>query len=191
MSRLEFALRMREEHPEYYFPNFGVSSHVDPSVRVPEWVTIGENVVIHAGVVFGAQGFGFVEYKGKQLHIPHIGGIVIGDDVEVFENTLITRGTVGNTVIGDGSKIDGLIHIAHNVTIGKNTLIASGGLIGGSVEIGDRVFIGSKTVLRDHVKVASGTIIGCGSNIVKDIVEESTVWAGNPARFLRWRRDDE
>ena len=192
MSRKDFVLTMLSEHPEKYPVTHGYSSYVHPSVEIPEWVTIGDNVIIHAGVVFGAQGFGFERIDGDiQTHIPHIGEIIIEDDVEIFDLTVITRGTVGNTVLKKGSKIDALVHIAHNVIFGENSLVCSHGGIGGSAVIGKNVFLGTGTIIKAHVKIADGTLLGSGSNVIYDITEENGVWAGNPAKFLRYRRPGE
>lgn len=176
-KRLEFCLEMREKYPEEY--------KIHSSVHIPEWVTIGRNVSIKEGCKIGTQGFGFQESNGIQLHIPHIGGVIIEDNVEIFENTIVCRGTLENTIIGSGTKIDVQCHVSHNVKIGKNCVIPSGCIFGGSSEIGDNVFIGSNSTLRDHVKIASNVTIGCGSNVVKDITEENTTWAGNPARKIK------
>jgi UDP-3-O-[3-hydroxymyristoyl] glucosamine N-acyltransferase len=191
MSRIEFAILQRKNNPEIYKYNYPGHSFVHPSVIIPEWVRIGKEVVIHQGVVFGCQGFGFVKVDGRQLHIPHLGGVVLGDRVEIFDNAVITRGTVGDTVIGDDSKIDALVHVAHNVRIGKNFLVCSGSVLGGSCEFGNDVFIGSNSSVKDHVKIVDGVFVGVGSNVIKDIVEVGTVWAGNPAKFIRARRENE
>ncbi len=179
VSRTGFCLEMRAKYPE--------TSSIHPTVIIPLWVKLGKNVSIREGCLIGTQGFGFEEVDSIQLHIPHIGGVIIGDDVEIFEYTIVCRGTVDNTIIGSGTKIDVLCHVAHNVKIGENCLIPSGCILGGSSEVGDHVFIGSNSTLKDHVKIASNVIIGCGSNVVKDITEENTIWAGNPAKFIRGR----
>lgn len=190
MSRLEFALKMRKEHPENYEVNFGWNSHIHPSVEVPAWVAIGERVIVHKGVTLGSQGFGFEQDEnGVWLHIPHIGNLIIEDDVEIFEGCNLCRGTVDNTVIGNGTKIDALCHIGHNVKIGKNCLITAHSILGGSSMIGNNVYIGLNSTVIDHASVADGTYLGQGTNVVKNIDFANGVWVGNPAKFLKWRGD--
>lgn len=182
MSRLEFALKMRREYPEVY--------GVHHSVEVPSWVEIGERVVIHKGVTLGSQGFGFErDENGVYLHIPHIGKLIIEDDVEIFEGCNLCRGTVEDTVVGKGTKIDALCHIGHNVKIGKNCLITAHSILGGSSTIGDNVYIGLNSTIIDHASIVDGVFIGQGSNVVRDIRELNSVWVGNPARFLRERHE--
>jgi carbonic anhydrase/acetyltransferase-like protein (isoleucine patch superfamily) len=184
--RLEFTLNMRKEHPENYEVNFGWNSYIHPSVEVPPWVIIGEKVIVHKGVILGSQGFGFEQDEsGVWLHIPHIGKLIIEDDVEIFEHCNICRGTVDNTTIGKGTKIDALCHIGHNVKIGKNCIITAHSILGGSSVIGDNVYIGLNSTIIDHASIAKGVFLGQGTNVIKSIYETYSVWAGNPAKFLR------
>lgn len=160
------------------------------SVKVPEWVSLGENVSIHAGVCLGSQGFGFErDEEGLPLHIPHIGQLVIEDDVEIFEGTNICRGTIAETRICRGTKIDALCHIGHNAIVGKNCIITAHCVIGGSCRIGDGVYIGLNSTIKNKVEIADGVFVGQGSNVIEDILDPDTVWIGNPARFLRKLRD--
>lgn len=176
-KRLEFCLDMRSIYPEW------VGIH--PSVVIPKWVTFGKNVSIHEGCKIGSQGFGFEKYDGKWLHIPHSGGLLIGEDVEIFENCNICRGTINDTIIGYGTKIDVFCHIGHNARIGSNCLITAHSVIGGSCNIGNDVYIGLNSTVKDHISITDGVTIGCGSNVIKDIKEPNTTWVGNPARLLR------
>ena len=181
-ERLAFCRLQRRMHPE--------QAYIDPSVRIPQWVRIGHNVTIREGCFLGTQGFGFEpDEDGNLLHIPHSGILIIEDNVEIFEGTQIARGTVDATVIGSGTKIDVLCHIAHNVHIGRRCSIAGGSCIGGSAIIGNDVFIGTGTTIKDHVHIADRVFIGCGSNVVKDITRPNSICAGNPARFLRDRSE--
>lgn len=178
-KRLEFCLEMREKYPEK-------SEYIHPSVFIPEWVVLGKNVKIHEGVTVGNQDAGFEkDENGIWLHIPQIGRLIIEDDVEIFEGTNACRGTVGDTIIGSGTKIEALCHIAHNVRIGKNCIISVGSILGGSSVIGNNVYIGLNSTIIDHAFIADNVFIGMGSNVIKDILEPNTVWVGNPARFLK------
>ena len=178
-KRLKFCLEMRGKYPE--------TAGIHLSVTIPDWVIIGKNVSIHEGVTIGSQGFGFEKDQDDNwLHIPHIGKVIIGDDVEIFEGTNICRGTVNDTIIGKGTKIDALCHIGHNVVIGENCIITAHCMIGGCV-IGNRVWVGPNSSIIQKVKIADDVLIGMGSNVVEDILQPNTVWAGNPARFFRVR----
>ena len=184
-ERLKFCLEMMRKYPEQ-------TAYIHPSVVIPEWVSIGENVVVHEGVTLGSQGFGFErDSNGVWLHIPHIGRLVIEDNVEIFEGTNICRGTIEDTVIGKGTKIYALCHIGHNAIIGKNCLLTAHCIIGGSSVLGDNVYVGLNTTIKNKIKVVDGVFIGQSSNVVKDIIIENSVWAGNPAKFLRWRKETE
>lgn len=184
MNKLKFCLEMRQKYPEV------ISIH--PSVKIPEWVKLGNNVSIHEGCIIGSQGFGFERVEGKLLHIPHIGLVIIEDSVEIFEGCNICRGTIDETRIGRGTKIDALCHIGHNAKIGKDCLITAHCIVGGSVVIGDNVYLGLNTTVKDHVSIADHTMIGCGSNVVEDIVSPpESVWVGNPAKFMRMKRLNE
>ncbi|OGM08451.1 hypothetical protein A2Z67_06015 [Candidatus Woesebacteria bacterium RBG_13_36_22] len=185
--RLEFTLQMRKDYPEVYELNYG-KSFIHPSVEVFPWVEIGERVIIHKGVTLGTQGFGFEENEdGNYLHIPHIGKLIIEDDVEIFEYCNVARGTVENTIVGKGTKIDAFCHIGHNVQIGKNCMITAHSILGGSSRIGNNVYIGLNSTVIDHAVISEGAYIGQGSNVISNIVEPDSVWVGNPARFLRKR----
>lgn len=181
-ERLQFCLEMRQRYPE--------TPNIHKSVVVPKWVVLGRNVTIHEGVTLGSQGFGFEkDQDGIFLHIPHIGKLIIEDDVEIFEGTNVCRGTVGETRIGKGTKIDALCHIGHNVVIGVNVLITAHVIIGGSCTVKDNVYIGLNSTIRNKVKIAEGVFVGQGSNVVRNIVEPRTVWLGNPAKCIGLRED--
>ncbi len=145
---------------------------------------IGKNVIVKQGAVIGTDGFGFERCVKRLIRFPSLGGIVIGDNVEIGADTCIDRGTLGDTVIGDGTKIDNLVHIGHNAKIGKHCLIVANVLIGGSAVIGDECFIGASAVIRDGIKIGKRAFVGMGAVVVKDVAEGETV-VGNPAKPIK------
>jgi len=112
--------------------------------------------------------------------------LVLGDNVEIGKYTVLDCGSYRNTVVGDGTKIDNLVHIGHNVIIGKNCLIVAGTVVGGSVEIGDSCYIGMNVSIRDHVKIGKHVLIGAGSVVLRDVPDYDIV-AGNPAISIKNR----
>ncbi|HWR89989.1 MAG TPA: UDP-3-O-(3-hydroxymyristoyl)glucosamine N-acyltransferase [Dissulfurispiraceae bacterium] len=156
----------------------GDSCVIYPNVTVREGVTIGHRVIIHAGAVIGADGFGFVFDGGKHNKIPQVGGVVIGDDVEIGANTTVDRATTGNTVIGSGTKIDNLVQVGHNVQVGRNVILVAQIGIGGSTEIGDGVMMGGQSAVAEHSVIEPGAMLAARSGIM-GIVRKG-VYAGTP-----------
>jgi UDP-3-O-[3-hydroxymyristoyl] glucosamine N-acyltransferase len=145
-------------------------------------VRIGRNVTIHAGTVLGADGFGYNRNDAGELEkFPHVGGIVIEDDVEIGSNTCVDRGTLGNTIIRQGAKIDNLVHIAHNVLIGRHSAVIAHAMIGGSTRIADHAWIAPSACLRDDISIGEHAVVGLGAVVVKDVPDNVTVMAV-PAR---------
>jgi UDP-3-O-[3-hydroxymyristoyl] glucosamine N-acyltransferase len=132
-------------------------------------VRIGARVTIKAQTVLGGAGFGF--HSGPQGHqrIPHVGGLVIGDDVEIGSLCSVDRGSIDDTVIELGTKIDNMVHIGHNVRIGEHCILAGGTLVGGSTRLGRFVIVGGSAGLGDHVTVGDGARIGAGTGVFRDI----------------------
>lgn len=154
-----------------------------PHIRstLPPFVKVGVQVTIHENVYF-TEGFGYArDENGKWLHIPHAGGISIGDNVDIYEQTTINRGAVGDTTIGSGTKIDHHCHIGHNSRIGENCIICAGVILAGSVIIGDNVWIGPGSTVKNKVLVGKDCYIGSNSNVVED-VQYHHLAKGNPAR---------
>jgi len=148
----------------------------------------GHNVKISPSAVLGEEGFGF-ERDRDGYEIPlqrreHKFSVVIGDNVEIGANSIVHRGRHRDTIIGEGTKIDALVHVAHNVLIGKHVLIVAGTVLGGSSEIGDECFLGENVSIKEGVKIANNVTIGMGSVVRHDITEPNTTWAGNPCKKI-------
>jgi UDP-3-O-[3-hydroxymyristoyl] glucosamine N-acyltransferase len=152
---------------------------VFPHAVLYQDVVLGERCVVHSGAVLGADGFGFVWDGDKQHKVPQIGGVVVGDDVEFGANTCVDRATCGETLVGRGTKLDNLVQVAHNVSIGEHTVIAAQVGIGGSSSIGSRDTIGGDVAVSDHVSIADGVVVGGRSGVFQDIAEPGE-YAGFP-----------
>jgi UDP-3-O-[3-hydroxymyristoyl] glucosamine N-acyltransferase len=143
-----------------------------PQAVLYHQVTLGNRVMVHAGAVLGADGFGFVETKaGSYQKIPQIGTVVVEDDVEIGACATIDRATLGETRICRGVKIDNLVHIAHNCLVGDDTAIAAQAGISGSTKLGSRVRLAGQVGLAGHIRIADDVIIGPGSGVPGDISE--------------------
>lgn len=140
------------------------------NVSIENKVVIGNGVHIFSGTVIGVDGFGFFkDGEDNNQRVPHYGGVIIGDNVEIGANCVVNRGTLGNTVIGACTKIDSLNHIAHNVMVGKNCLITGGVKIGGSAHIGNRCYLAPQCFVKNQVNVGNGCMINSGTIVVDDI----------------------
>ncbi len=157
-----------------------------PRVTVYERITIGARCLIHSGAVIGADGFGFEMVAGAWNKVPQVGTIMIGDDVEIGANSCIDRATLGVTAIGDGTKLDNMVHIGHNCRIGKHVVIAAQTGLAGGVSIGDYAVVGGQVGIGDKARIESKAIIGSGAGILtsKIVRAGEPVW-GTPARPLR------
>ena len=151
---------------------------------------VGDGVIIHAGARIGQDGFGFdIGGPSGRVKVPQVGCVRIGNDVEIGANTTIDRGTLTDTVIGEGTKIDNLVQIAHNVVIGRYCIIVAQSGLAGSAELGDYVVMGAKSGIIGHVKVGRGAQIA-GMAHVKDDVAPGAKMGGTPARpFKEWARE--
>ncbi|OYW56506.1 MAG: UDP-3-O-(3-hydroxymyristoyl)glucosamine N-acyltransferase [Hyphomicrobium sp. 32-62-53] len=166
----------------------GKDCYIGPGATVTHAI-LGDGVIIHSGARIGQDGFGFAMSAKGHLKVPQIGRVLIGDAVEIGANTTVDRGSLADTIIGDGTKIDNLVQIAHNVVIGKHCVIVAQSGIAGSAEIGDFVIMGAHSGVIGHVKVGSGAQIA-GSAHVKDDVEPGARMGGTPARpFKEWARE--
>jgi UDP-3-O-[3-hydroxymyristoyl] glucosamine N-acyltransferase len=161
----------------------GDDSQLYPGVVLYAGTALGKRVAVHAGAVLGSDGFGYVPGRDGEGHrkIPHVGRCLIADDVEIGANTCIDRGSVDDTVIGAGTKIDNLVHIAHNVRIGARCLIMAEAGIAGSVHIEDEAIIAGQSGIGDHITIGRGARLLVQSGIIADVPPETTV-SGYPAR---------
>jgi UDP-3-O-[3-hydroxymyristoyl] glucosamine N-acyltransferase len=167
----------------------GTDCVIYPNVTIYPGVTLGDRVIVHAGAVLGSDGFGYVRdaTTGRYEKFPQIGRLEIGDDVEIGANTTLDRGALDATVIGRGVRLDNLVHVAHNVTIGENVVIAAQTGISGSVVIENNVIVGGQVGIADHVRIEEGAILGaqCGVPSNKVIRGKGILFWGTPARPIR------
>jgi UDP-3-O-[3-hydroxymyristoyl] glucosamine N-acyltransferase LpxD len=146
--------------------------------------TIGKGTHIGSHCSIGLDGFGFEKNEnGVWIRFPHLGNVVVGENVEIGSNCCIDRGTIGNTEIGSGTKIDNLVHIAHNVVIGENCLLIANSMIGGSAVIGKNVWIAPSASLKNQAEIGENALIGMGAVVIRDVAPGSKI-AGNPAKSL-------
>ena len=167
----------------------GEGTRLHPRVTVYDGCTIGARCILHSGAVIGADGFGMARDAGRWIKIPQVGGVRIGDDVEVGANTTIDRGALDDTVIGDGVKLDNQIQVAHNCVIGAHTVIAGCTGISGSVTIGRDCMIGGGVGIAGHLSICDGVTISGFTFITKSITAPGTYTSGMPqmphAEWLR------
>ena len=149
----------------------GAGTRLAPNTSVLHGTRIGERCILHPGVVLGADGFGFAPHQGRWEKIEQLGNVVIGNDVELGANTCIDRGALGDTVIGDGVKIDNLVQIGHNVKIGAHTAIAGCAAVAGSTTIGAHCMIGGNAGIIGHVTIADGTVITASTQVTRSITQ--------------------
>lgn len=155
------------------------------NVSIKHGCTIGDNVILHSGVVIGSDGFGYVKDEAGVYHkFPQVGTVVIENNVEIGANTCVDRGALGETRIGEGTKIDNLVQIAHNVQIGKRVVIAAQTGISGSTVIEDDCVIGGQVGMGDHARVQSGAVIGSQAGVLPGKIVRPGVWWGTPVQPL-------
>ncbi len=178
----------------------GAAAVIGPEVRIGRNVAIGagatvahaligDNVIIHPGVRIGQDGFGFLMGRGGHVKVPQIGRVIIQDGVEIGAGSTIDRGANRDTIIGEGTKIDNLVHVAHNVEIGRHCVIVAQTGISGSVTLKDFVVLAARVGINDHVTIGEGAQIAAIS-IVKDDVPPGAIWGGTPAKPVKqWFRE--
>jgi len=152
-----------------------------PHVTLYDSTCIGDRVIVHAGAVIGSDGFGYVREHDTLHKVPHLGHVVVEDDVEIGANTCIDRATTGITRIGRGSKIDNLVQVAHNIKIGRSSVLCAQVGVSGSTEIGDGVKIGGQAGLAGHIHVGHGATIGAQSGVFGSVAPGAKL-SGYPAR---------
>jgi UDP-3-O-[3-hydroxymyristoyl] glucosamine N-acyltransferase len=140
-----------------------------PNVVLYTRTVIGHRVVIHAGTVIGSDGYGYVFDEGRHRKVLQVGHVIIHDDVEIGANVAIDRGALGATVIGAGTKIDNLVHVAHNVVMGRHCLVMGQVGFAGSTHLGDYVIIASQSGIAGHLKLGQQAIVGAKSGVMRDI----------------------
>jgi len=159
----------------------GESSRIFPHVTLYPGSEVGDRVRLHSGVRIGSDGFGYVSSGNDHAKIPHVGRSIIGDDVEIGANTTIDRGSIDDTVIGAGTKIDNLVQIGHNVKVGRLCLIMAQVGIAGSAQVGDGCVLAGQAGLGGHITIGAGARIGGQSGVFGDVPAGET-WSGYPAR---------
>lgn len=207
--RLDFIRALAFLEASIGFATYDFPSDIHPSVKLgqnvviengcklAEGVVLEHNVVIHAGTSIGknsrirscssigGDGFGFERLEdGTPLRFPHLGGVVIGENVEIGSLNSVARGTLSNTIISDYTKTDNLVHIAHNCFIGKSALITACAQFSGGISLGENVWIGPNTSLIQKITIGDNALVGLGAVVTKN-VPENTVFAGNPAKKIR------
>jgi UDP-3-O-[3-hydroxymyristoyl] glucosamine N-acyltransferase len=160
----------------------GEGTVIFAGVHIYDGVRVGKKVTIHSGTVIGADGFGYERNEAGGLEkFPHVGGVLIEDAVEIGANTCIDRGTLGDTQVCEGARIDNLVHIAHNVYVGRHAVVIANAMIGGGTHIGDFAWVAPSACLRDRINIGDKSVVGLASLVTKDVPNEVTV-LGSPAR---------
>ncbi len=164
----------------------GAGTVVEPGAVLLEKVRTGQNCLIHGGAVLGSDGFGILpagEVSGP-VKIPQLGGVVLGDEVEIGACTTVDRGTLDDTVVGDFTKVDDHVHIAHNTVIGKNCIVVAMTGIAGSAVLEDNVIMAARSGVKDHTRIGRGATVAANAGAIKDVPPGAVV-SGFPARDHR------
>lgn len=165
----------------------GKHSHIHSHVTL-RYCHIGTHAIIHPGVRIGQDGFGFATDKGVHIKVPQLGRVIIGNHVEIGANTCIDRGTIPDTIIGDGCKIDNLVQIGHNVQLGKGCIVVGQSGISGSTQCGDYIICGGQTGIAGHLTIGSMANIAAGSGVINDIAPKQIVGGFPAIPIKQWHR---
>lgn len=157
----------------------GDDSILYPNVVVREGCSLGARVIVHSGTVIGSDGFGYVQHEGRHHKIPQLGGVIVEDDVELGANVAVDRATLGNTIIKRGTKIDNLVQVAHNVTVGEHSIVVAQVGIAGSTTIGHHVMIGGQAGLADHIQIGDRVMIAARAGVNRGL-EPNQIVSGAP-----------
>ncbi|MCC6461352.1 MAG: UDP-3-O-(3-hydroxymyristoyl)glucosamine N-acyltransferase [Saprospiraceae bacterium] len=172
-------------YPQVYIGrNVRIGNHCKlfPGVRIHQNCVIGDNCILHANAVIGADGFGFAPQEDNSWKkVPHVGNVVLENNVEIGANACIDRAALGSTILHDGVKIDNLVHIAHNVEVGRNSVMAAQVGVAGSTKIGENVQLGGQTGVSGHLFIADGTRVQAQSGIASSVKEPNQALFGAPA----------
>jgi UDP-3-O-[3-hydroxymyristoyl] glucosamine N-acyltransferase len=161
--------------------SIGEDARLWPMVTIYPGATLGARTMVHSGARIGCDGFGYVFRDGAHQKIQHVGRCIIGDDVEIGANTTIDRGSIDDTVIGNGTKIDNLVHIAHNVRIGEKCLLMAQVGVAGSVIVGDGAILAGQAGISGHLAIGAGARVAAQAGVFGDIPAGES-WSGYPAR---------
>nr|MBI3611735.1 UDP-3-O-(3-hydroxymyristoyl)glucosamine N-acyltransferase [Nitrospirota bacterium] len=153
----------------------GDDSILYPNVTLREGCSIGKRVIVHSGTVIGSDGFGYVPHEGRHHKLPQLGGVTIEDDVELGANVTVDRATFGQTLIKRGAKVDNLVQIAHNVTVGEDTILVAQVGIAGSTTLGHHVIVGGQAGLADHIEIGDQVFIAARSGVNRSLASNQIV----------------
>ena len=162
----------------------GADTRMDARVVCYPGATIGRAVILKAGAVIGGDGFGYLSRGSGHERIPHVGGCIIGDEVEIGSNSCVDRGSLDDTVIGRGTKLDNLVHVGHNVRIGERCLLMAGVGVAGSTRLGNDVILAGHVGVTDHLNIGDRVQVAAKSAVIGN-VPAGSVYSGNPARSNR------
>jgi UDP-3-O-[3-hydroxymyristoyl] glucosamine N-acyltransferase len=163
----------------------GDNSIIYDRVSIVQNCVLGHECVIQQGVTIGADGFAYERHSNGSLErFPHIMGVKIGSNVEISANSSVARGSLSDTIIGHGTKLDALVHVAHNVKIGNNCELTAGTIIGGSAILGDMCWTGLNSMIKDNIRIGNNVIVGASAGVIHDVVDGDIV-AGIPAKSIK------
>jgi UDP-3-O-[3-hydroxymyristoyl] glucosamine N-acyltransferase len=163
----------------------GDNSIVYDRVSIVQNCVLGHDCVIQQGVTIGADGFAYERHSNGSLErFPHIMGVKIGSNVEISANSSVARGSLSDTIIGDGTKLDALVHVAHNVKIGNHCELTAGTVIGGSATLGDMCWTGLNSMIKDNIRIGNNVIVAASAGVIHDVADGDIV-AGIPAKSIK------